>query len=287
MLSALVENCSRFMGSADDYRESPVVILGIPLEATVSFRPGTRFGPQQIRLVSYGLEEYSFYLDRSLEDFVFHDAGDLALPLGNLEESLNLIEKAAAIIFSDNKKPIFLGGEHLISLPLIKAAHARHKSLTVVHLDAHADLRLEYLGQTHSHATVMRRVVEVIGPKKLYQLGVRSGTREEFAFARHNTHFWPEKVLDHLSKIRQIIGPHEPVYLSLDIDVVDPAFAPGTGTPEPAGITSEEMLKSINALKGLNVVAIDLVEVSPPNDINDITSILAAKIIREAMLGLW
>lgn len=286
MISRYVENCSLFMGSQESYADSPVVILGVPLEATVSFRPGTRFGPQQIRNVSYGLEEYSFYQRRELAEARFHDAGDLALPLGNLTESLELIEKAARLLFGDCKKPVFLGGEHLVSLPLVKAAASKYTGLAVIHLDAHADLRPDYLSQTLSHATVMRRVAEIIGPQNLYQFGIRSGTREEFDFARAHTNLWTEEVLGPLSQARQLIDRLRPVYLSIDIDVVDPAFAPGTGTPEPGGISSGELLKSVHTLKGLNIVAVDLVEVSPPNDRQDITSILAAKIVREAVLGL-
>ncbi|NPV93389.1 MAG: agmatinase [Firmicutes bacterium] len=286
-MSEYIEKCSGFMGSRDSYAEARAVILGVPLEVTVSFRPGTRFGPQQIRTVSYGLEEYSPYQDRDLNEAVFYDAGDLALPLGNLGESLNTIESAASILFTDGKLPVFLGGEHLVSLPLIKAAASRYPDLCVIHFDAHADLRPEYLGQPLSHATVMRRVTEVIDPRLLYQFGIRSGTREEFEYARQNTNLFPFEVLAPLTRARQAIGEKRPVYLSIDIDVVDPAFAPGTGTPEPAGISSRELLQSVDQLKGLNIVAIDLVEVSPPNDRQDITSVLAAKVIREAILGLW
>lgn len=275
-----------FMGGIERYADAKVVILGVPLEATLSFRPGTRFGPQQIRSVSVGLEEYSIYRSRDLTEVAFFDAGDVVFPYGNLEESLRLIEQAAAQIIRDKKKPLFIGGEHLVSYPLIKAAAAQYPELVVLHFDAHADLRPDYLGQELSHATVMRRATGCLQPKNLYQFGIRSGTREEFAFAREHTNLFAEAVLDPLISILPKIKGC-PLYLSLDIDVADPAFAPGTGTPEPGGCTSRELISAIHALQGHDLVGMDIVEVSPMNDVNDQTSILAAKLIREAILTFW
>ena len=275
-----------FMSGIDRYEDAKVVILGVPLEATLSFRPGTRFGPQQIRSVSVGLEEYSFYRDRELSEVAFFDAGDITFPFGNLDESLRLIEQAASQITLDQKKPIFIGGEHLVSYPLIKAVAAQYPDLVVLHFDAHADLRTDYLGQEMSHATVMRQVSKVIKAKNLFQFGIRSGTREEFAYARENTNLFTEAVLEPLVSILPRIKDL-PIYLSIDIDVTDPAFAPGTGTPEPGGCTSRELMTVIHTLQGQNIVGMDLVEVSPMNDVNDQTSILAAKLIREAILTFW
>jgi agmatinase len=276
-----------FMGSIDQYDEAKVVILGVPLEATLSFRPGTRFGPQQIRNVSVGLEEFSVYRNRDLTEVAFFDAGDVAFPYGNVEESLRLIEQAATQIIRDQKKPIFIGGEHLVSYPLIKAAAAQYPELVVLHFDAHADLRPDYLGQELSHATVMRQVVtKCLKPNNLYQFGIRSGTREEFKFAQEHTNLSVEAILDPLTSVLPRIKEC-PLYLSIDIDVADPAFAPGTGTPEPGGCTSRELISVIHALQGLNLIGMDIVEVSPMNDVNDQTSLLAAKLIREAILTFW
>ena len=284
--SSLVEKNFGFMGSLEHYQNADVVILGVPLEVTLSFRPGTRFGPQQIRNVSVGLEEYSMYQDRELSEVRFFDAGDLVLPLGNLLESLHVIETAATQLIRDHKNPIFLGGEHLISYPLIKAMSAQYPDLVVLHFDAHADLRPDYLGQPWSHATVIRRVSEIVKGSNIFQFGIRSGTREEFSYARENTHLTIEKVLEPLQAILPRIEDR-PVYLTLDIDVMDPAFAPGTGTPEPGGCSSREMIAAIHALCHMNIVGMDLVEVSPGNDNNDQTSILAAKLVREAILAFW
>lgn len=284
--SEWLENLTQFMGSIESYQDADVVILGVPLEITVSFRPGTRFGPQQIRIVSHSLEDYSMVLHKNLASVPFFDAGNLAFPPGDLTASLQLAEEAARQVFSDGKKPVFLGGEHLISLPLIKAAREAFPDLIVAHFDAHADLRSEYLGLSLSHATVMRRVAEIIGCRKIYQFGIRSAIREEIEYSQSHTYMYAHQVLEPLSPAIAE-WDKRPVYLTLDIDVVDPAYAPGTGTPEPGGCTAREILQAVHLLQQANIVAIDLVEVSPPNDHGDLTSILAAKLIREIILGCF
>lgn len=283
-IEQMVEKPGSFMGAEATYEEAKVVLLGIPMDYTVSFRPGTRLGPMGIRNVSTGIEEYSVYQDKLLNDFAYCDLGDLALPFGNVGKSLEIIEKACQELLEDQKFPIFLGGEHLVSYPLIKPFCAKYPDLRVVHFDAHADLRLDYYGESNSHATVMRKVAQLLGPKRVYQFGIRSGTREEFAFAKEYTHLVIEDVLEPLkAALPELKG--KPVYVSLDIDVVDPAFAPGTGTPEAGGCTSKEILKAIHALRELNVVGFDLVEVSPALDSSERTALLAAKIVREVILG--
>lgn len=279
----LVEKCNDFMGSLPTYNEASMVLLGAPMDFTTSFRPGTRQGPQQIRSVSYGIEEYSVYLDRDLADYSYYDAGDVALPIGHVNESLRRIGETIGQVLDDNKIPLLLGGEHLVSLPAIEQIAKRNKDLVLLHFDAHADLRQDYLGEPFSHATVIRRVVDLIGGSNVYQFGIRSGTGDEFAFARQNTNMFVDSLLEPLKKvITQIKG--RPIYVTLDIDVVDPAFAPGTGTPEPGGCTSREILKAIHMLDGLNVVGFDLVEVSPVYDQSERTALLAAKLVREVIL---
>lgn len=283
-IEQMVEKPGSFMGAEATYEEAKVVLLGIPMDYTVSFRPGTRLGPMGIRNVSTGIEEYSVYQDKLLNDFAYCDLGDLALPFGNVGKSLEIIEKACQELLEDQKFPIFLGGEHLVSYPLIKPFCAKYPDLRVVHFDAHADLRLDYYGESNSHATVMRKVAQLLGPKRVYQFGIHSGTREEFTFAKEYTHLVIEDVLEPLkAALPELKG--KPVYVSLDIDVVDPAFAPGTGTPEAGGCTSKEILKAIHALRELNVVGFDLVEVSPALDSSERTALLAAKIVREVILG--
>jgi agmatinase len=273
-----------FIGSSENFEEADMVIVGAPMDCTVSGRPGTRQGPCQIRQASHMLEEYSAALGRELADYHYYDAGDIVLPLGTVQESLHLIGLAAAEIFSRGKMPLVLGGEHLVSLPLIKEAANKFPGLKVIHLDAHADLREQYLGEFLSHATVMRRVAEVVGSRRLYQFGIRSGTRDEFDFASAGTNLFVDNVLAPLREnLSQLIGC--PVYISLDIDVVDPSFAPGTGTPEPGGISAREIIAAVRFLGELDVVGFDLVEVCPVCDPSARTALLAAKLVREAILS--
>lgn len=273
-----------FLGASEQYEDAQAVIIGLPMDFTVSLRPGARTGPQQIRNLSYGLEEYSVYQDKSLQELAFYDAGDVALPFGNVFESLQRIENVAAEIFAQRKFPLFIGGEHLVSYPVVKACYHQYRDLVVLHFDAHADLRREFEGEEESHATVMYKVAELLGSKRLYQFGIRSGIKEEFEYARENTHLFVDEIFPALSKAVAEIG-ESPVYVSLDIDVVDPAFAPGTGTPEPGGCTVREIIAAVQAMKQLRVVGMDLVEVSPVNDKSERTAILGAKIIREALLA--
>ncbi|MGI6575028.1 MAG: agmatinase [bacterium] len=273
-----------FMGSLDDYEAAALVILGAPMDFTVSFRPGARMGPQQIRDVSFSLEEYSIYQERELAQVPFYDSGDLCLPFGNVKKSLQMIESGVKRIYRDGKFPLLLGGEHLVTIAAIAAAHSVYPDLAVLQLDAHADLRDQYEGEQYSHATVMRRVVELVGSKNVYQVGIRSGTKEEFQYARKHTNLWLDQITPAVEEVIAQVG-HRPLYITLDIDVVDPAFAPGTGTPEPGGISPRELITSFSYLKQAHVIGFDLVEVAPIYDQAEITALLAAKLVREAILG--
>ncbi len=273
-----------FMGTRETYEEAQAVLVGLPMDFTVSLRPGTRMGPQQIRNVSFGIEDYSVYLDKSLDDIRFYDAGDVALPFGNVPGSLRRMEEVAEKIFADKKFPLFLGGEHLVTYPLIKACHKFYPDLVVIHFDAHADLREDYEGEEQSHATVINKVAKLLGPKRVYQFGIRSGIKQEFEFAKEYTHMYVDEIFPALEKVVDELQ-NKPVFITLDIDVVDPAFAPGTGTPEPGGCTARELLAAIHTMKTLNVVGMDIVEVSPLNDESERTAFLAAKLVREALLA--
>jgi len=275
-----------FMGSTEKYEEADIILFGVPMDFTTSFRPGTRQGPMKIREVSIGIEEYSFYQNKSLEDISYYDGGDLDLPFGNVDKCLSLISQATREVLDDNKFPIVLGGEHLISLPVIEEVYNKYKEdLVLIHIDAHADLREDYIGENRSHATVIRRCSDFINPKNIYQFGIRSGTKEEFEFAKKNLNFYPFEVLEPLKKcLPDLMG--RPIHVTLDIDVLDPAYACATGTPEAGGISSKEMIESILLFKSLNIVGFDLVEVSPVYDVADRTSLLAAKLIREMMLAV-
>jgi len=275
-----------FILSSDDYAASKAVIYGMPMDFTVSFRPGSRFGPPRIREVSIGLEEYSPYLDRSLEDIEYFDAGDLLLPFGNAARSLDIIGEFVRDVLKDGKMPVGLGGEHLVSWPIFQEVYAKYPDLAIIHFDAHADLREQYEGEPLSHSTPLRKAAGLIGGRNIYQFGIRSGSREEWQFARENINFHPFEVLEPLKKVLPELAGR-PVYLTIDIDVLDPSCAPGTGTAEAGGITSKELIDSVHAIAraGINIVGCDLVEVAPAYDPTEQTQIVAAKVIREMLLG--
>lgn len=276
-----------FIAAKADPEEARAVIFGMPMDWTASFRPGSRFGPRRIREVSLVLEEYSPHLRRELAEVSFYDAGDIPLPFGNPERSLREIGRFVAKVLGQNKMPIGLGGEHLVTWPVVREVYKHYPDLAVIHMDAHADLRTEYEGESLSHATPLRKIAELIGPENVIQLGIRSGTREEFEYAASSgIRFHPFEVLNPLrEELPGLAG--RPVYVTVDIDVLDPAFAPGTGTPEPAGITSRELLESLHAIarSGVKVVGADLVEVAPAYDPTDQTAVTAAKMVREMLLG--
>lgn len=273
-----------FLSAKNSYQDAQVVLTGIPLDLTSSFRPGSRQGPQAIRSASEGLEEYSPYLNLDLVDCLFYDGGDLLLPHGNLQVCFERAEHLCRLLLQDNKLPVFLGGEHLITFPIVKAMLDFYPDLAVLHFDAHADLRDEYLGETYSHATVMRRVCDLVSPENVYQFGIRSGTREEFAYGENFTHFYPFEILAGLeSSLPGLKG--RSLYVTLDIDVVDPSYAPGTGTPEPGGVSPHELFRVFDLLQGWNVVGCDYVELAPVYDRSGITVLLAAKLVREGILA--
>lgn len=276
-------NAPHFLGSLADPDEASLVLVGAPFDGTTSFLPGTRMAPNRIREASVGLETYSPFLDRSLEEIRLADLGDLELPFGNVSEALEMIEAACRSIVDRGTKLILLGGEHLVTLPAVRACHSGYPDLAVVQFDAHADLRADYMGEHDSHATVMRRIGEVVGSDSIFQLGIRSGTREEFAYGRAFSGIFQEDLATGVRKTRELLG-ERPVYVTVDIDVVDPGFAPGTGTPEPGGCRPQELFQALWALEGLNIVGFDVVEVNPLVDSGVVTSILAAKIVREAAI---
>lgn len=275
-----------FICSSEDYESAKAVIYGMPMDYTVSFRPGSRFGPARIREASIGLEEYSPYLDKSMEELNYFDAGDLLLPFGNAGKSLDIIGEFVSKLLADDKFPVGLGGEHLVSWPVIQEVYKKYPDLAIIHIDAHADLREQYEGEPLSHSTPIRKAAEMMGGKNIYQFGIRSGSREEWAYARENMNFRPFDVAAPLkSVLPELAG--RPVYVTIDIDVLDPSCAPGTGTAEAGGITSKELLEAVHliARSEANVVGCDLVEVAPIYDPTEQTPITASKIIREMLLG--
>ncbi|NHC38693.1 agmatinase [Neobacillus drentensis] len=276
-----------FIKSHANFEESQVVLYGMPMDWTVSFRPGSRFGPARIREVSVGLEEYSAYLDRELEDIKYYDAGDIPLPFGNPQKSIDIIEDFVDQVLAAGKFPLGMGGEHLVSWPVMKAMYKKYPDLAIIHFDAHTDLREEYEGEPLSHSTPIRKIAEHIGPSNVYSFGIRSGMKEEFEWAKQNgMHISKFEVLEPLKEILPTLAGR-PVYVTIDIDVLDPAHAPGTGTVDCGGITSKELLASIHAIarSEVNVVGGDLVEVAPIYDPSEQTANTASKLIREMLLG--
>lgn len=272
-----------FLGARRTLEEARSVLVGVPMDFTVSARPGARLAPQRIRAVSDVLEEYCLELGDGLDRHPFWDGGDVAVAWGNAAATLAEVRAVVAEVAASGRKPFLIGGEHLITLAAVEALIPFHPDLVVVQMDAHADLRDRYAGEALSHATVMRRVSELLPPGRVFQFGVRSATAEELAWARQRTRLFPGEVLEPLRSVLPELG-EAPLYVTVDIDVVDPAFAPGTGTPEPGGITSRELLAAVAALRGRRVVGFDLVEVCPPLDPADQASVLAARVVRDAIV---
>lgn len=268
-----------WMAQNEDYNSSDIVMLGMPFDGTVSYRPGSRFAPEMIRLASWGLETYSPYFNKDLEDVNFHDIGDLDLPLGNTYKSLEVIKANVEQIYDDGKKVFGIGGEHLVTLPTIQAISKFYKNLNVIHFDAHTDLRKEYLGEAMSHSAVIYHIGEIIGFKNVKQIGIRSGMKEEFDIMEkyHTRLDFPEQ----LSQMK-----NKNVFVTVDLDVLDPSIMPGTGTPEAGGLTFSELMDWIKELKGLNIVGADVVELSPHYDASGASTAVATKIIRELLMCL-
>ena len=278
-------NIQTFIGCESSFEEASTVLFGIPFDGTTSFRPGTRFAMQAIRQDSFGLESYSPYLDRDLEEEAIHDGGDLDLPFGNTERVLSDIATYTKEVLDNGKKFLMVGGEHLVSLPTIEAAYEKYPDLHVIHIDAHTDLREDYMGESLSHASVIRRCFDFLGDGRIFQFGIRSGLKEEFEWAKEHTYM--EKFTIHT--LPQIVQQLKdvPVYVTIDLDVLDPGTFPGTGTPEPGGITYKELLAGIAALQDLNqIVAADVVELSPQYDPSGASTAMACKTVREMLLTL-
>ena len=281
----LKTNVETFIGCDAAYKDADTVLFGAPYDCTTSFRPGTRFASAAIRRESYGLELYSPYQGKELTDRKIFDGGDLELPFGAPEPMLRMIEKQAATILKDGKRPFMLGGEHLVTLGAVRAAVKKFPDLHILHFDAHADLRDDYLGQKLSHACVLRKCHELVGDGKIYQFGIRSGDKSEFDWGKEHvfTRLFDFEGLD--GALRALAG--KPVYLTVDLDVLDPSVFPGTGTPEPGGVSFDVLRKAVtDACSALNVVAADVNELSPHYDASGASTAVACKIVREMLIAL-
>ncbi len=270
-----------FMGAQRDPQDCQVGVFGVPYDGTTSFRPGTRFGPAAIRDVSEGLETYCPQLDRDLDDIAYADLGALAIPFGAPEPVVERVKTATEAVLDLGLKPLMLGGEHSISSGAVSAVAERHPDLVLVQLDAHADLREEWLGARHSHACAMRRCLEVLPSGDLLQLAIRSGTRLEFQELRHSGRLIQDcPALAHA--MQNLAG--RPIYLTMDLDWFDPSVLPGTGTPEPGGFHWSDFAQVLQVLQDHRLVGADVVELAPQLDVSGASAVLAAKVVRSLLL---
>ena len=304
-------NIENFIGCDSSYRAASIVLYGAPYDSTTSYRPGARFGPAAIRHESYGLETYSPYQNADLTDFDIFDSGDLELCFGSSELALADIEARAAEILHDGKFPLLLGGEHLVTLGAVRAAVKKYPDLHIVHFDAHADLRDDYLGAKLSHACVLRRCHELVGDGHIHQFCIRSGDRAEFEFAAQHTELHKFDFTGLSELTAQLCESKVPVYLTIDLDCldpsdlgqpqnvaetmcekkqlkleVDPSCFPGTGTPEAGGVSFLQLLDAIRTVTKANIIGADLNELAPTLDTTGVSTATACKVLRETLIAL-
>lgn len=282
----LKKNIETFIGCDCEYEEAQIILFGAPFDSTTSFRPGARFGSASMRHESFGLETYSPYQDKDLIDCKVFDSGDLELCFGSAEVALADIEERAAIILTDEKLPLLLGGEHLVTLGAVRAVAKKYPDMHIIHFDAHADLREDYLGVSLSHACVMRRCYDLLGDGRIHQFCIRSGEKAEFQFAKVHTdmhkfgfHGLPELV-------KELREAGTPVYFTIDLDCLDPSAFPGTGTPEAGGVSFMQLLDAIRLVSATNVVGADVNELAPMLDQSGVSTATACKVLRELLLAL-
>ena len=282
----MLPNIETFIGCESSFEEASIVLYGAPFDSTTSFRPGARFGPSAMRHESFGLETYSPYQDKDLIDISVFDSGDLELCFGSSEIALSDIQKRAEEILKAGKFPLLLGGEHLVTLGAVRAAAAKYPDLHIIHFDAHADLRDDYLGAKLSHACVLRRCHEIVGDGHIHQFCIRSGEREEFQFASRHTDFHPFTFEGLGETVRELKEKQVPVYFTIDLDCLDPSVFPGTGTPEAGGVSFLELLKAIRTVSQANVVGADVNELAPMLDASGVSTATACKVLRELLLAI-
>lgn len=279
-------NIETFIGCESEYQDAEIVLFGAPFDSTTSFRPGARFGPSAMRHESFGLETYSPYQDEELTEYAVFDGGDLELCFGSPEKAVEAIEEYAEKVLRDEKMPLLLGGEHLVTLGNVRAAVKKYPNLHIIHFDAHADLRNDYLGEELSHACVIRRCHDLVGDNRIHQFCIRSGEREEFRFAAEHTDMHPF-CFDGLKELTDSLRESGvPVYFTIDLDCLDPSVFPGTGTPEAGGVNFSQLLQAILMVSKTNVIGADLNELAPMLDTSGASTAAACKVLRELLLAL-
>ena len=282
----LMPNIEALIGCDASYEDAKIVLFGAPFDSTTSFRPGARFGPAAMRHESFGLETYSPYQDADLTDYGVFDSGDLELCFGSAEAALADIQQRTETILSDGKLPLLLGGEHLVTLGAFRAVLKKYPDVHIIHFDAHADLRDDYLGAKLSHACVLRRCHDLVGDGRIHQFCIRSGEREEFRFAKEHTDMHP-LTLDGLSDcIAALKASDTPVYFTIDLDCLDPSVFPGTGTPEAGGITFLQLLEAIEEVSRCRIVGGDVNELAPMLDTTGVSTATACKVLRELLIAI-
>lgn len=282
------DSYQRFLGCTGSYEKSGIILFGAPFDSTTSYRPGARFASKAVRAESYGFETYSPYQGADLADKDIYDAGDIELPFGDTAKALDMISGVVSGIIADDKIPVMLGGEHLVTLGALRPVFGKYPDLHILQFDAHADLREEYLGVGLSHATVMRRGWDLTGPGRLFQFGIRSGDRDEFLFADNKKNGISMEKFD-LGSLDKVIGELSgfPVYLTIDLDVLDPAVFPGTGTPEAGGVSFDELHRAVlSVCSGSNIVGADICELAPNYDQSGISTAAACKLLRELLISI-
>ncbi len=266
-----------FIGAHEDFNSSKIVMLGMPYDCTCSNRAGTRFAPQSARLESIGIETYSVYFDRCMEDTLFYDAGDLEYPFGNAKKALEITERNVDCIYNAGKKLLGIGGEHLITLASVKSALKKYDNLAVIQFDAHTDLRSQYLGEELTHSGVMYQIARLIGYENIAQIGLRSGEKEEFEIVKKYNTLKTKK--EELDKFKD-----KNIFLTIDLDVLDPSLMSGVGTPEAGGMTYCELMDWILYLKDFNIAGADIMELAPDIDTTKTSTATACKLIREVLM---
>ena len=279
-------NYENFIGCDAEYHQAKMVLFGAPFDSTTSYRPGARFGSAAIRHESYGLETYSPYQDEDLSEYCVFDSGDLELCFGNIEEALSDIESRTTEIMEEGKIPFMVGGEHLVTLGAVRAVLKKWPDLHIIHFDAHADLRDDYLGAKLSHACVLRRCHVLMGDGRIHQFCIRSGEKVEFTFAKEHTdlHCFNFDGLEAL--INDLRKAKVPIYFTIDLDCLDPSAFPGTGTPEAGGVSFTQLLNAICTVAKSHIIGADINELAPMLDSSGASTALACKVLRETMLAI-
>jgi len=277
-----------FMGAKRNPDDCSIGIFGVNYDGTCSFKPGARFGPEAIRQVSSCLETYCPNLNKDLEDILYVDFGSILIDKNDSKSVIESVKSATNFLINKRLSPIMLGGEHSITTGAIEALVKKYPDLILVQLDAHADLRESYIGNKHSHACTMKRCLEVLPEKKILQVGIRSGTKEEFQIMQNNNQLVNFCPSGNAEKLRQALLPYSkcPIYLTIDLDWFDPSLLAGTGTPEPGGFFWNDFEEILKTLRDFRIVASDIVELSPEIDKSGVSSIVAAKVLRSLILSL-